>query len=54
MNTQVMDARDINTPTRELPIIDLGPYLQGVPGALEKLKHQVAICLREFRFSLCD
>lgn len=31
------DARDVPMPSRPLPVMDLGPYLRGDPGALEAL-----------------
>ena len=35
--TPAKDARERDLPRRELPGIDLGPYLKGEPGALEAL-----------------
>jgi len=32
-----IDIRDTNIPTRPLPVMDLGPYLAGEPGAFESL-----------------
>lgn len=37
LNRRAMDARDTEIPKRELPIVDLGPFLNGQEGALEVL-----------------